>query len=272
MKEIRVKKAELNLDDYRMRSALDSDFHTLIKESCVLVDDDTDKVLLIYKQLDEEGFDSSELALALQQINYQTTERVSGLKTTSRIFGYAPRVPLRKDFCSSTSMADEHPREHQLLLDYGVKVAQLYSDFAPETYATHTKTTDKVLRDYVIPGTPFTSGIVNKNNPLKYHFDSGNFKEVFSTMLAIRGGTAGGHLALPAYDVGLAIANNSVTIFDGQQILHGVTPIKFLTPDAYRFTIVYYSLRKMWDCLPLREEVERIRNVKFEREMRRAKK
>jgi hypothetical protein len=141
--------------------------------------------------------------------------------------------------------------------------------FAPETYATHTQTTDKVLRDYVIPGTPFTSGIVNKNNPLKYHFDSGNFKEVFSTMLAIRGGTAGGHLALPAYDVGLAIANNSVTIFDGQQILHGVTPIKFLTPDAYRFTIVYYSLRKMWDCLPLREEVERIRNVKFEREKKR---
>ncbi len=271
MKQILVKKANLDLKEYKMRSAYESDFSTLITESCVLVDQDTGKQLVIYKKLDEEGFDSTDLALSLQSVKYQESERLGGLKTRSRIFGFAPRVPKRKDFCSATSLLEDNPSAHDLLCDYGRRVVELYQNNAPEVFDEHMKATEKVLNDYRIKETPFTSGIVNKNNPLKYHLDSGNFKSVYSCMLAVRNNCAGGHLALPEYDIGLDIANNSVTIFDGQQILHGVTPIKMLTPDAYRFTVVYYSLRKMWECLPPQQEVERVRNTKFSREVKRAR-
>lgn len=273
MKKILVSKKTLNKDEWKMRSAMEEDYspQNLIKESALLVDADTGKPLVIYKDLSEEGFSSKDLADALQRINYTVSDRVSGLRTVSRIFGYAPRVPLRKDFCSPTSLAQDFPKEHELLCEYGRAIVDLYTEVAPEVYEAHfTEAEKKVRKEYRIEGTPFTSGIVNKNNPLKYHFDSGNFKNVYSCMLGIREGTAGGYLAMPEYDCALEIKNNSVTIFDGQKILHGVTPIKLLTPEAYRFTIVYYSLTRMWECLPLGEEVRRIRNLKTERERRRA--
>lgn len=273
IKTIEVTHTPLNLDEYRMRSALESDFTpaNLIRESAVLVDAKTKKRLVIYKDLDDEGFDSGDLALALQKIKYESSTRVSGLVTTSRIFGFAPRVPLRKDFCSATSLAESDPKAHALLCEYGRKIVNLYTEIAPETYEAHLSETEKKVRkEYQIDGTPFTSGIVNKNNPLKYHFDSGNFKDVYSCMLGVRANVAGGYLVLPEYDCALEIKNNSVTIFDGQKILHGVSPMKLLTEDAYRFTIVYYSLIKMWECLPLGEEIERIRNLKTARERKRA--
>lgn len=270
MKTIYVKKADLDLKEYRLRSALESDFHTLIRESCVIVDEDTGKQLVIYKNLNEEGFDSYDLAQALQRIKYAESTRTSGLVTRSRIFGFAPRVPQRKDFCSATSLIDDAPKEHELLCEYGRRVVNLYKDNAPEVFAGHEKMTDEVLNEYKIKDTPFTSGIVNKNNPLKYHFDSGNFNNVYSCMLGIRSNCLGGYLAMPEYDCALEIANNSVTIFDGQSILHGVTPIKMLTPDAYRYTIVYYSLKRMWECLPIGEEIERVKNTKTKLQIKRA--
>jgi hypothetical protein len=60
-------------------------------------------------------------------------------------------------------------------------------------------------------------------------------------------------------------------MFDGQSVLHGVTPITKTNPDAVRYSIVYYSLQQIWNCLPLSEEVARIRNLKTKRERARAK-
>jgi len=130
---------------------------------------------------------------------------------------------------------------------------------------------DKVLKDYQIENTPFTSGIINKDNQLKYHFDTGNFKDVYSCMLGFKEDILGGYLALPEYNCAFEIEDNSLFIFDGQNILHGVTPFEKLTEKSYRYTIVYYSLKRMWQCLPINDEVVRIRNKRLEIEERRAR-
>jgi len=116
----------------------------------------------------------------------------------------------------------------------------------------------------------FTSGIVNENNPLKYHFDTGNFKDVFSCMVVFKNGVENGFLSLPEYDVGFQLPNNSIFLFDGQGILHGVTPITRQTPESYRYSVVYYSLKRMWQCLEIDEELARIRKKKTSRERARA--
>lgn len=269
MKIIKVRKNDVDYKDFVKRSAHESDYETLIDESCVLVDEDTGKVLVVYKELD---FDDKDILWALNSIKYQVSTRARGLKTTSRIFGYSPRVVLRKDFCSPTSLASEQPRQHAEVCKYGVKIAGLYSEFTPETFEEHKKIVKaKVLDEYAIKDTPFTSGIINKNNPLKYHFDSGNFKNVYSCMAVFKTDVEGGHLSLPEYGVGFYLRHNSVFMFDGQSILHGVTPIKRLSTKAARYSIVYYSLQQIWNCLPLNEELARIRNVKTQRETRRAR-
>ena len=127
-------------------------------------------------------------------------------------------------------------------------------------------TGEKVLGEYKIPKTPFTSGIVNKDNQLKYHFDTGNFKEVYSAMLVLKRDIAGGHLSIPEFDMGIELKNNSLFMFDGQGLLHGVTPIFKKTARAVRYSIVYYSMRQMWNCLPITDELIRIRKKKAERE------
>ena len=85
-------------------------------------------------------------------------------------------------------------------------------------------------------------------------------------MVAFKSNTKGGYLSLPQYDVGFEIANNSLMLFDGQKILHGVTTFKLLSKDAYRISIVYYSLQQMWKCEPVSAELARIKDVRTELE------
>lgn len=262
MRTIYLKKKQVDLKEYVLRSAVETDFQELITEDTIVIDQDTKEVVAVYAHMSN---DTSEIMKALENIKYSVSTRTNGLKTTSRIFGYMPRVAVRNDYCSATSLAVEQPKEHAVICDYGRKMAQLYSDFSEETYKKHLDTTEtKVLEEYRIPGTPFTSGIINKNNPLKYHFDSGNFKAVYSAMVVFKHKVKGGYLSMPEYGVGFECAHNTAMMFDGQEILHGVTPIKRESESSRRYSIVYYSLRQIWNCLPLDEEIARIRQRKYE--------
>jgi hypothetical protein len=220
--------------------------------------DDEDKLL-------DDIFD------AIQSIRYQTNGRTNGLVTTSRIFGWKPRVAIRNDYCTATSFAVEHPDQHATVVRGAQLVSWHYRQSNPTLYEQHRAMADeKVLPDFHMEEEVFTSGIINENNPLKYHFDGGNFRDVWSGMLAFRKDTERGYLAMPAYNLAVGIAHKSLLLFDGQSILHGVTPIKLMTPAAKRYSIVYYSLRGMWNCEPVGSELERIRRVRTKRETRRA--
>lgn len=267
MKIIEITRRAINYPDYVKRSAEEHDAEILVSEDAVLVLDGVPVVH--YFKLD---IDSTLMVNVLRTLEYAKTERSGGLVTQSKIFGYSPRVTMRKDFCSATAFANAQPLEHKIVTDFGRILANEYKKHSPDAYAQHMqKATSRVKEEWRIPGTPFTSGIINKNNPLKYHFDSGNFKNVYSNMVGFKRGVVGGHLAMPEFNVKLEIANNSVSIFDGQKILHGVTPIKYLDGDGYRYTVVYYSLEQMWKCEPLSGELARIRQVKTSRERNRAK-
>lgn len=265
MKIIEVQRTGIDYKDYVKRSALETDYKTLITDDCVIVLDG--KPIILYKKVD---FETQLLADTLNQVKYQTTTRTSGLQTTSRVFGYQPRIPLRRDFCSSTSLAHESPKLNEIVCDYGRKLLEPYEQGFPETYKQHLQeTNEKIRASWVIDKTPFTSGIINKNNPLKYHFDAGNFKDVCSCMLCLKNDVSGGYLSCPEIDIGFKLDNGTCLIFDGQGLLHGVTPITKLSPQAYRYTVVYYTLLQMWKCGELTQEIARIRNIKSERERKR---
>jgi hypothetical protein len=267
METLRLKRRNIDVDEYIKRTALESDYETLIEEPCVLVDADDGKVKIIYDHLG--SLDTSNIVSALKDIRYDQGQRARGLVSRSRIFGYRPRLEMRADFCSSTSMAVEHKTEHALVSEFALKLEEYYKTYNPEGYALHRQLSEeKVKTAYRIQGkSVFTSGIINKNNPLKYHFDTGNFTDVYSCMVVFKGGgISGGYLSVPEYGVGFKLPNNSIFLFDGQSILHGVTPIKFESAQSYRYSIVYYSLKRMWQCLEIDQELARIRKKKTERE------
>lgn len=266
MKILRLKKKPVVLNDYIKRTALENDFTTLIDEPCILVDDDDGQVKIIYDHLGT--LNTEDIVDALKKIKYHEGKRARGLTSRSRIFGYRPRLELRADFCSSTSMATEFPTEHALVTGLADKLEEYYQKYNEEGYQKHKKLTEEAVKpSYRINGkSVFTSGIINKNNPLKYHFDAGNFNDVYSCMVVFKKDIEGGYLSVPEYDVGFKLPNNSIFLFDGQGILHGVTPIKYTSPDAHRYSIVYYSLKRMWQCLEIDEELARVRARKTQRE------
>lgn len=267
MKILTVKKRQLDLQDYIKRSAIETDYEKLITEDCLVIENDEPKILYLHINDDL----TNEIRKAVKHLKYEKGLRTAGLKTESRIFGYSPRNTIRKDFCSSTSLAYQNPEQNKAICDFGEYLSTLYQKHFPKIFNEHQTITDqKILQEWKIRNTPFTSGIVNKNNPLKYHFDAGNIKNVLSNMVVFKSGVEGGFLSCPEYNIGFEVADNSVILFDGQKILHGVTPIKKLTNNSYRYSVVYYTLQQMWNCLPITEEVARIQKVRTKRENNRA--
>ena len=266
MKTIELTRNTIDLKQFIKRTALESDFQTLIKQDCIITENGVPRIL--YLKL---GSESRIVREVCKKIKYQANTRTAGLKTLSAIFGFSPRNTIRRDFCSGTGLAMHKQNYNAVICDFGIVLSKLYEQYFPKVFAEHSKVTnEKISKDWRIKDTPFTSGIINKNNPLKYHFDGGNIKDVLSNMIVFKEGIEGGYLACPEFNIGFEVADNTVILFDGQNILHGVTPIKKKQRESYRYSIVYYTLKQMWNCLPLTEEIARIRKVHLQKERKRA--
>lgn len=266
MNTLQVSRLDIDFSAYKMRSARESDYSTFVTDDTLVYEGD--QLMIAHINLD---MDCSRVIHALKSIKYSKGYRTSGLPSTSRIFGYSPRVAIRNDFCTATALAVEQPDYHAVITEYAAKVADYYRRLNPDLYQAHDQTTTEHVADtWRIKDSPFTSGIINKNNPLKYHFDTGNFADVWSCMLVFKGDVDGGFLSVPEYGLGFELKNNSLFMFDGQGLMHGVTPIRKNSRNAFRYSIVYYSLRQMWNCLPITDELLRIRQKRTEREEKRA--
>jgi hypothetical protein len=273
MKTLHLTKKELPIQDFKHRHATEADADVLINEDTLICENGVPVIL--YKKID--WCDTEQLHNVCKRVKYVSATRIPskkrmGLTTRSAIFGFRPRNGIRQNYCSSTSFAMKQKLEHGIITDFAKNLMEVYKRYFPEVYAKHEQVVkEKVLPEWIIKDTIFTSGIINHDNPLPYHFDTGNFKGVLSNMVALKRGVQGGRLVLPEYGVKLEIEDNTVTIFDGQSIIHGVTPIVKHEQDAYRYTIVYYSLLNMWQCLPIGDEINYIRKTKMEVEKRRLK-
>lgn len=254
--------------DYRYRSAAEGDCPQHVTSPGIFTEHG--RVMLVTVDLKAIGVDLQPMVELLKEVQFDDHRRTSGLPSTSRVFGFEPRRALRKDFCGTTSLASAHPAAHAALVKAASICEDAYKLTNPSLYAQHVEITrNKVLATWHLNNGVFTSGIVNKNNPLPYHYDTGNFASVWSAMLVFKGpGLTGGHLAVPQYDRCFTLPDHTLFMFDGQGLMHGVTPIA-APPGSYRYSVVFYSLRMMWACLPPEQELARIRTVKTQRERRR---
>lgn len=268
MKKLHLQRREVDLDFYRHNRPIENHFSTLIDEPTAIYENG--QLMIVYDTPDNLKAPLEPLRWAVQSIKYSKSHRSNGLVSTMRTFGYAPRHTARNDFCRSTLLAREFPEQHKVLCDFAENLTDVYADWNPDFYNKHKAITQEhVLPDYQLLGGVFTSGIINKTTALGYHFDSGNFSQVWSNMVVLRDGTTGGALSVPEYDLGFALRDGSVLLFDGQGLLHGVTPIKKTHANGYRYSVVYYSLRQMWSCLAISDEIIRIRQKSTERARKR---
>lgn len=267
MQFLEVIPREIDVRAMQKRSAKEGDCSRVINEDCTVVVNGEPKIIYL-ALVNHPAVERARLAV--QRVKYSTSTRTSGLVTTSRIFGYAPRNVLRGHPCRAVSLAVDQPKEHDAICAVAPTIDEFYKQHFPAIHEHHRDVATRVREQWIIPDSVFTSGIINYNNPLQYHFDAGNFSRVCSAMLGFRHKTTGGHLACPELDVSFEIGDRSLILFDGQKLLHGVTPIQRHGIDSFRYTVVYYSLKQMWNCDTVRGEVDALRERRSATERRKA--
>ena len=250
----------------RFRSAAVGDYDTLITESVRI--QEGDDLRIVFQVMDEAPED---LIKAFRTINYNKSSRTAGLTTQARVLGSLPRITIRRDYCTMSGMASEHPAAHATFLNYARKASSIYKEFAPTEQAAQQELVEsKVKPGWRISDSVFTSGIVNWDNPLNYHTDTGNFPGTWNAMYALARDMSGGQLVVPEFRIAFSFAKPAFIIFEAAKFLHGVTPLRKLSSLSYRYSVVFYALQQLCNCLSPAEELDRIQKVKTVRELKRA--
>lgn len=197
--------------------------------------------------------------------------RVLGLRSVNRTFGFRPRLALRADFCSRAVLWREEPAVDRMLGNWSRICSERLRYWMPKVHAEQSEWLDaNVLPEWRLPESVYTSGIVNKMTALGYHRDQGNHEGSWSSMLAIQRDTEGGLLVMPELRLAFDFTEPTLIMFDGMRILHGVTKIRAKTPQAYRYSVVWYCREQLKACMPHDQEIERIQQKTTEREVARA--
>lgn len=203
----------------------------------------------------------------IRQSRWGTTIRSgSGISNRSVTFGFSPRLSMRlREGCGTTVLMAEQPEIYAEL----VRTAEGLSDWldANEPSINEPILATPVHEDWRIGRSGWTSGVINFNSELPYHHDGANF-DVWSAMPAVRRGIRGGDLAVPEYGVVLPVRDSHTLLFNGSRLLHCVTPMTKIMPDAYRITAVFYCLKGMKNCADFARETQRAQERRTELERR----
>lgn len=176
--------------------------------------------------------------------------RMSGIRAANEYFGTTPPEPPKKRYaCRDGRLYSKHPEYRKMIDEISVVAWDKFRREFPAQAAEHASIVREAIHpEWLIAGTPFTSGIVNDRSALPFHKDAGNLLGTWSMMLCLRSHVDGGGLQIPELDINLGIPNHSLTIFEGQRFWHGVTPLIYRKTGAYRFTLVWYVKQAIRNC------------------------
>lgn len=249
----------IDAKEYLGRAAHERDYDLLIETETILYDGET--CIGFYAPSVVETTRLRRLLSTASMNKFSRMQKVGAFVSRSIAFGYKPRSGLRQNGCGPNNFVTKYPESAAVLSEVAAKTQKVYERMMPEAMVKHAAEADRVRPEYRIGGTVFTSGIINRTSPLPYHLDTGNVRGVRSALIGLRKNVLGGHLVLPEYRIAFRVGDGSLSVFDGQSIIHGVTPMTKTSEDGERYSIVYYTIEKMWRCSTSADELAWARNV-----------
>jgi hypothetical protein len=221
-------------------------------ERDTLYTDEDGRILLMYTNISSWP-EARDLTHASLSTDAKKSTRTSGVKTKSSVFGYMPRNALRYNYCRKTISTKKELKNWKLLTDFAKnKLMPFYvENFFIDT---EKKMQERILNDWKIDDTIFTTISINFNQLIKTHTDSFNTKGSLSNVLILKQNAEGGQLYLPEYDAYVPQDNGDLTVFRGEEILHGVC--KCDLKNGFRASLVFYQLEQLQHCYPYLEELK----------------
>lgn len=189
----------------------------------------------------------------------KTSQTAEGIPSV--VVGFMDRYP-RMPFCRECALSARDPEAWGECLPMIQEVAALFEREIPDRARAQLDAAKATHPAYVIPRTPFTTLTVNNTFAGGYHRDAGDFKPGFGVMAVFRRGHYdGGDLVLPAFGVGVDLADRDVIFFDVHEA-HGNVPLVRTgggggVDEGERISVVFYFREKMTECLSPAEELSR---------------
>lgn len=234
-----------------------------------IIDEDSSEVIGIVTRLPDHTL--RELRDAVTSVEMYATgvgrAKLTRAYAPARTFGWAPRKPVAKtEACHATTLDRDFPNQAAVLSRLAGTLANEFRAMMPDRARLDEAVVRTVKDDWLLdPDALWTSGVINQSAALPYHQDGSNF-HTWSAMPTLRWATRGGTLHLPEYNFCFPCRDGEVTWFCGRDLVHGVTPMRTVGAEAYRYSIVYYALAGMADCRTFAEEQAYGRRRRAERE------
>lgn len=256
----------INFADYKGRVPTEKDYDRVINFECQIYV--KGKLVCTYKKVSPEV--RKILAYASANSTSKKSSRTGGVVTNSTVFGSLPRVALREDYCRFSADTKKDPQMFAYLSKAARELWELYQADYPEMSQRFAAEAGQIDNDWMKTGTPFSTININKNFAIKYHVDAANVATVYSNVLISKNLAEGGYFVMPEYRLALAQDDGWMAIIDGVNVMHGVTPIRYLGKGSYRNSFVFYTLANLKHCECKAKEVARMKVKATERAIKRA--
>lgn len=203
---------------------------------------------------------------------YKGSSRTESKPISSAIVGAFDKGASRT-YCRLTAFTGRETEKFASLFPLFNAIADVFKQYVPERYAVQAKYAAQTQKDWVVPGTPFTTITVNNSYPTGCHTDRGDLDAGFSNITVLRKGKyVGGWLGFPKYGVGVDLKHGDTILMDAHEV-HGNTamvcnhqdgsgdhPVDQKCVDAgqsERISVVCYFRTNMAQCGTLEEEQEK---------------
>ncbi len=212
----------------------------------LLVDADTGAPLTLIASMPEAEREACRHAIMRQRHRFGTVARAGGMASKTNAFGFvAPSAMMRRIAPSVAAWATHDPEGHNTIASFAHQAQGILTDLGPTSpNAANVAARANVHPDWRMGDTCWTSGIVNDTAGLYYHYDRNNVIGTWSAMFTLRAGTRGGHFHIAEHNITLPSRDGDLYFFPAMRMMHGVTPITSSLKGGYRFTAVYYSVKR----------------------------
>jgi hypothetical protein len=184
-----------------------------------------------------------------------------GNKAASNIIGYFDKPilqqkgELKKKYgkvphtvCRKTAFNANHQELFDEANNFFRTIDNHYKDMAPDHYQSQFDFSKKILPEFVINRTTFTTVTCNHNWQTAIHTDKGDYPDGLGNLTVV--GTddyEGGYLGFPEWDIGVDLRATDVIIADVHQP-HCNTPMVKKSPKSVRLSFVCYLRTDMAKC------------------------
>ena len=177
-------------------------------------------------------------------------------KVKSNIIGYFDKLSPIQKFLMKKKNANislsvrecrfnvDYPEKYKKLIPLVKEIDSFYKKEIPDKYQQQYKKAKQT--PFKIADTCFTTITTNVNFQTSIHKDKGDDMDGFGNLVVIEEGKySGGETCLPQFGIGVDVRTEDILLMDVHE-WHGNLPIKEITPNAKRLSIVCYLRYNIW--------------------------